>query len=119
MTDDYAIDVEDDEMARSFIVYGPDNRPRLLRERCSSCIMRSPGDGQIDVPAETIRLLIAEALDAEAFVICHSTIYRDDVEPAICRGFADTYSTNHLRIIRRIGGFTEVEPPSQEGGFYA
>ncbi|MDW5327164.1 hypothetical protein [Plantactinospora sp. KLBMP9567] len=39
-----------------------------------------------------------------------------EVKPAICRGFADRYSTQALQVIQRLFGFIEVDPPHEPEG---
>ena len=51
---------------------------------------------------------------AGSFIVCHSTLPHylyPDVQPAICRGFADRYRTQALQLIERLFGFVEVDPP--------
>lgn len=84
-------------------------KPRMCAEMCSTCILRPGSTVVASLPPGRVRELIADARRGEAYVICHSTLTD---EPAICRGFADRYSTNSLRIMERLGGFVEIEPPS-------
>lgn len=102
--DDYA-----DEGSGSIL--GP-NGPRLLAERCETCIFR-PGNLMRLRPGR-VREMVTGALDAGTFITCHSTLYRTGVGPAICRGFFDLYghSSNLIRIYGRIGGFDEIPPPA-------
>lgn len=39
-----------------------------------------------------------------------------EVKPAICRGFADRYSTQALQVIERTFGFVEIDPPGEDAG---
>lgn len=58
--------------------------------------------------------LVAQTLARQSYVVCHETlpgVAPDQVAPAISRGFADRYSTNALRVIARLWGFADVEPP--------
>ena len=91
---------------------------RILRERCSTCILRPAGE-RIPLPSKRISGFIREAVENEAYVVCHSTlpaVAPPGVLPAICRGFADTYSTNALRMGERLCGFLEVDPPTTAAG---
>jgi hypothetical protein len=69
-----------------------------------------------------LRGLIDEALrEGCQGIICHDTLSHgehSDFGPALCRGFYDQYGdrSNFIRVIGRIGGFTEVHPPSGTGG---
>lgn len=86
------------------------HKPRMCREMCDTCILRPGSTLTANLRPGRLKQLISEARQAETFVVCHSTF---NAEPAICKGFADTYSTNYLRILGRIGGFVEVDPPSK------
>lgn len=88
-------------------------RLRMLSEKCSTCILRPASDGRIPLRAGRLKEFLDEALESESYVVCHSTLYRDDVKPAICRGFADSYDTRMLRMARVLG-FEEVPPPVVE-----
>lgn len=92
---------------------------RILREMCSTCIMRPPGE-RINLTNERLREFVRDAVAADSYVVCHSTLpgAPDGVEPAICRGFADRYSTNALRMGERMLGFVEVEPPDSPVNAY-
>jgi hypothetical protein len=53
-------------------------------------------------------------------LICHDTLSygkHPDFGGALCRWFYDTYGpqSNFIRIMGRLGGFTEVDPPDEEG----
>ena len=68
---------------------------RLLSERCATCILAA-GDRMYLGP-ERLRAIIADALTAGTFVVCHDTLtYGDypDYGPAICRGFYDAYANS-------------------------
>lgn len=82
-------------------------RLRMLSEKCSTCIMRPANDGRINLRAGRLKEFIDSALDNDSYVVCHSTLYREDVKPAICRGFADAYDTRLLRVAWLLG-FDEV-----------
>jgi len=94
-------------------------KPRRLTEMCATCIMRPPGE-RIALSNSRITGFVREARRTDSYVVCHSTIPggRSDpsVQPAICRGFADAYTTNYLRICERLGGFADVAPPGPSGG---
>jgi hypothetical protein len=53
-------------------------------------------------------------------IICHQTLSYGDhpgFGPALCAWFYEHYGpqTNFIRVIERIGGFTVVDPPAEEG----
>ncbi|MBM0274006.1 hypothetical protein JM949_00275 [Micromonospora sp. STR1s_6] len=90
-------------------------KSRLLSRKCDTCIFR-PGN-LMHLSEGRLRDLVAEARRDEGFVICHETLpgyRRPGVKPAICRGFADRYSTQTLQVIERLFGFLEVDPPEKD-----
>ncbi|MEV7264664.1 hypothetical protein AB0N38_14040 [Micromonospora aurantiaca] len=94
----------------------PTMRPRLLAEMCGTCVFR-PGNLMHLRPGRLAEL-VRDALTRDSFIVCHSTLpgmAPDGYTPAICRGFADRYSTNALRIIGRLRAFVEVDPPAAGG----
>ena len=65
---------------------------------------------------ERLRAVIADALAAGTFVVCHDTLtYGDypDYGPAICRGFYDAYADRSpaLTLLRACQRLVEVPPP--------
>jgi hypothetical protein len=87
-------------------------RARLLSEKCSTCVFR-PGNPMFLEPGR-LADLIADACRAQSFIVCHSTLpgmTPGGFLPAICRGFADRYSTSALQILQRLDGLLEVAPP--------
>jgi hypothetical protein len=87
---------------------------RILSERCATCILRPPGE-RIRLSNDRIREFVNDAIGRDSYIVCHSTLpgaAPDGVLPAICRGFADAYSTNALRMGERLLGFVEVDPPT-------
>ncbi|MEV0392142.1 hypothetical protein [Polymorphospora rubra] len=103
----------DDGAAASLSVGDPVLRKtRLLSRQCDTCIFR-PGN-LMHLSDGRLRELVSKARDDESFIICHDTLpyhRHPDVKPAICRGFADQYSTQGLRLLERLFGFVEVAPP--------
>lgn len=90
------------------------HKTRLLSRPCGTCILNPPGQ-RINLPNARITEVVREALSRDSFIVCHSTLSGmagPDVKPAVCRGFADRYDTTALRLIRRLWGFIEVDPPS-------
>jgi hypothetical protein len=89
--------------------------PRMCAEQCSTCIFR-PGN-PMDLRPGRLRDITRSALRADSFIVCHSTLPgpQQVAPPAICRGFADRYSTNLLRIWGRLGGFVDVDLPAPGG----
>jgi hypothetical protein len=88
-------------------------KSRRLTAMCSTCVFR-PGN-TMRLREGRLRDLVEEARADESYIVCHSTLpgmAADGVEPAICRGFADRYSTQALQVIERLFGFIDVDPPA-------
>jgi hypothetical protein len=88
---------------------------RLLSERCLTCIYRPGNPFRATMPGR-IRTMVADAVADERHVTCHSTLPGSapaGVEPAICRGFADTHGDRSLalRLGDALGLVREVPPP--------
>lgn len=95
--------------------YGTDGRPRLLSAQCGTCILR-PGNLMRLRPGRLAELMSEALREGCQGMICHDTLpglAPEGYLPAMCRGFYDAYGTrsNFVRVIGRIGGFTEVGPP--------
>jgi hypothetical protein len=88
-------------------------KTRLCREMCTTCVFK-PGN-PMHLERGRLKTLIDEALAAERFIICHSTLPHatsdPGVKPAVCRGFYDRYTTTALRMIAVMFGFTDIDPP--------
>jgi hypothetical protein len=86
-------------------------KTRLLAEECATCIFK-PGNLMHLSPGR-LRQMVTEARGDAGYIICHSTLpyAGSPIPPAICRGFADRYTTWQLQVIERLWGFIEVEPP--------
>src|SRR5437762_3630702 len=74
-------------------------KTRLLSRQCATCIFR-PGNPMHLAP-NRLRQLVAQARGESGYIICHSTLPadRNAAAPAVCRGFADRYSTWQLHLI--------------------
>jgi hypothetical protein len=92
------------------------NRPRLLSAQCETCIFRS--GNRMQLRAGRLRQMVSDALQqGSQGVICHDTLSygaHPDFGGAMCRGFYDAYGpqNNFVRVMERLGGFTEVDPPA-------
>lgn len=90
-------------------------KSRLLSRQCDTCIF-APGN-KMHLNPGRLRELVDEARARQGFIVCHSTLphyLHPDAQPAICRGFADRYTTQGLQLIERLFGFVEVDPPVNE-----
>lgn len=105
-------DYGDENDGRDIDIWSPDG-PRMLAEQCATCIFR-PGN-PMHLDKGQLRAITEQARHADSFIVCHSTLpglAPAGVGPAACRGFADRYDTNYLRVMRRLGGFHEVPAPT-------
>lgn len=85
-------------------------RVHILAEQCSTCVFR-PGN-LMHLSKERMRELIED--NQESALTCHATLYRDDVAPAVCRGFADRYDTLPLVLAHATGIVVYDAPPREE-----
>lgn len=97
------------------------NRPRLLSEKCSSCIFR-PGNHMSLRPGR-IKDMVDSSIAGGGSITCHQTLcYGEfpDYGEAMCRGFYDAVGegTNVIWVMHRLGGFDEVPPPKKVGEPY-
>ncbi|MFC6023455.1 hypothetical protein ACFP2T_45780 [Plantactinospora solaniradicis] len=79
-------------------------------------VQRSPGN-LMHLSEGRLRDLVDKALQDQGFIVCHDTLphyLHPEVKPAICRGFADRYSTQALQVIDRLFGCIEVDPPDED-----
>ena len=89
-------------------------KTRRLAQECATCIFR-PGNLMHLSPGQ-LRQLVTDARNDGGYIICHSTLpYAGaTTAPAICRGFADRYTTWQLRTMEQLWGFVDVEPPDED-----
>jgi hypothetical protein len=95
------------------------SRPHLLAAKCDTCIFR-PGNPMHLRPGRVAEL-VQQNIAAGAALTCHKTLpYGEHPEmgKAVCRGFYDAvgHRTNYIRVIERLGGFAEIQPPRTEAG---
>ncbi|SCL26031.1 hypothetical protein GA0070616_3225 [Micromonospora nigra] len=90
-------------------------KTRRLARECATCIFK-PGNPMHLDPGR-LKQMVTEARSDAGYIICHSTLpYAGypEAKPAICRGFADRYSTQVLQVIERLFGFVEVDSPGED-----
>ena len=105
--------VEDSDTVTLSVGDPATGKTRLLSRQCDTCVFR-PGN-PMHLSEGGLRDLVARTLAQDSYVICHDTLPHylyPDTHPAICRGFADRYTTQALRLITQLWGFTEVDPPT-------
>jgi hypothetical protein len=98
------------------------HKVRLNSEQCATCL-GNPKAGVVLRPGRLRELIRANTGDGKMGLVCHMTIvYDEDGEPsggdqALCRWFYDSFGhlVNGIRVMLRMGGFTEVRPSRKEG----
>jgi hypothetical protein len=108
-TDDDGVEPE---QPQPLSVGDPDlGKTRLLTRSCDTCIFLK--GNRMSLSPGRLRQLVDQARREGGYIVCHSTLphYRSGTRPAICRGFADRYSTWQLQVIARLWGFVELDPP--------
>lgn len=98
----------------SFDVYR-DGKLYVLSDQCSSCIFRAGNLMQLQ--RGRVRGMVEDCIRDQSAIPCHQTIYTDEHEPAICRGFHDSkwgHEVIALRLAHSMGIIVEVAPPSKE-----
>ena len=88
-----------------------DGKVHVLSAECASCIFR-PATRPVD--GARVAGMVRDTMDDPgATVVCHSTLYRDDVRHAICRGWYDRLGHRDpiLRMAQGLGIIQEQEPP--------
>jgi hypothetical protein len=110
-------DPEDDCREQS-VIDPVTHLPRLLSRQCSTCV-GCPGNLMQLRPGQ-LKMLIEENTGPQAHgLVCHQTLTYGEhpgFGPAFCRWFWDTYGdlANYIRIVKRLDGITEVDPPGTE-----
>jgi hypothetical protein len=111
-----AAEYDDDWNPEAIEIFDREARkPRLLARRCETCILG--GANPIPLRPRRLKQLVKDAVDGGGHIVCHSTLSNTDPQGAICRGFYEGvgYRSNGIRIMERLGGFLEVDPPSKRG----
>ena len=78
-----------------------DGEVHVLAVQCETCVFR-PGN-LMSLPPGRLTELVRENVDADSALTCHSTLYRDDVEQAVCRAFYERHPTLPLRLADAMG----------------
>ena len=94
-----------------------DGEIHVLSEKCSSCVFRSSVDGRIKgLKPGGVKELVKTNKEMDTAFACHQTIYREDVLPAVCRGYYDGYKDEitPLMLAQAMGVIAEDEPPTDK-----
>jgi len=78
-----------------------DGKIHVCEQLCATCVFR-PGNLMRLQPGR-LALMVAEAKANDSAIICHSTLYREDNDNAVCRGFYDRHHTAPLQLAERMG----------------
>ena len=91
-----------------------DGAVHVLSDMCSTCVFR-PGN-LMHLPPGHLKGMTRGAIDDQSCIPCHSTIRRDDVDPAICHGFYIRYASRivALRLAHFLQIITYDDPPAKE-----
>lgn len=91
-----------------------DGQVHVLAERCATCVFR-PGNLMRLEPGR-LREMIEGSVAGGGAITCHVTLYRRDVDQAVCRGFYDAHGHRvlALEIAPRLGmlAFDPVPVPA-------
>lgn len=91
-----------------------DGEVHVLREECATCIFRP---AVRPVSGARVAGMVRDTKDGPgATVVCHSTLYRDDVRNAICRGWYDRLGGRDevLRLAVALGIMVEDDVPPKD-----
>jgi len=78
-----------------------DGRIHVCERLCETCVFR-PGN-LMHLESGRLAGMVSDAKANESAIICHSTLYQDGVDNAVCRGFYDRHLTQPLQIAQRLG----------------
>ena len=78
-----------------------DGRVHVCERCCDTCVFR-PGNLMHLEPGR-LADMVDQAVAEDSAIICHSTLYRDDVDNAVCRGFYDRHRTQPLQVAQWLG----------------
>lgn len=90
-----------------------DGKVHVLRNECATCIFRPvtrPVDG-----ARVAGMVRETMSEPGATVVCHSTLYREEDQHAICRGWYDRLGDRDpiLRMAEAMGVIEEQDEPAR------
>lgn len=91
-----------------------DGKVHVLAAECATCIFK-PNSRPVD--GARVAGMVRETLEEDAAtVVCHSTLYRRDVQHAICRGWYDRLGDRSmtLRLAVATGNLEEDPVPPKD-----
>ncbi len=88
-------------------------RVHVCREMCETCVFR-PGNVMRLQPGR-LAGMVRDAVETESAIICHSTLYEEGVDNAVCFGFYERHATAPLQVAQRLGIIDWDDPnPTKE-----
>lgn len=83
--------------------------------RCATCIFHK--ENRMSLAQGRVKAMVAQCLEEQTVIPCHATIYREGVEPAVCKGLYDEHAERifPLRLAKAQGIVRFVPPPPKEG----
>lgn len=112
--------MDEDEDADELFVKASDlldrtcGRPRVLAEKCATCIFR-PGN-LMHLRPGAVKDMVDQVREVGTFIPCHDTLPGTPVQPAVCRGWYDAHgaeSTSLQFLTRAFGEPVEIDPPEK------
>lgn len=93
-----------------------DGEVHVLEDKCETCIFR-PGNLMMLQPGR-VKGMVEESIREDTAITCHSTLYGQTENEAVCRGFFDSYAaqTAPLRAAVAMGIVAYDPVPSKEDG---
>lgn len=102
----------EDEEPQQFNVYR-NGRIYVCREMCATCVFR-PGN-VMRLERGRLAGMVRDATSSESTIVCHSTLYQEGVDNAVCFGFFDRHATQPLQVAQRLGIIEFVDPNPAKG----
>lgn len=85
----------------------------VLSEKCKTCIFR-PGNPMSLQPGR-VKGMVDSAKANDSAITCHSTLYDEEQQQAVCRGFYDAYGPDLMwyRMAHMFNIVTFIEEPAK------
>lgn len=112
MTDDLDdIEYEDEEIGLPVF---DGHHIHVCREMCETCIFRS--GNLMQLPPGRVAGMVKDSIAAEAAITCHSTLYSEGTQQAVCRGFFDRHANSvlTLRLAQAMDIIVFTDQPTKE-----
>lgn len=103
---------EEDSDRETFNIFR-NGKVHVLKEECATCIFRPHTR---PIPGSRVAEMVRETMSEDgSTVVCHSTLYHEDVDNSICRGWFDRLADRDptLRLAQAIDIIEEDEVPEK------